>query len=176
MSRTGIDERGQFVLLAGVVVALALLAMLTAYVQLGYHDDVSGGSVDRPVENGQRFLERATHRSARELRGEYDWRQRGPAVTAVRDRLRPELATLERSRLGDGVVYGTAYNQTVAAQWARANCPSGSARQFGPCEADRGVVVQERDDRTLVRAVAYDLTVTTDESETRLTIVATAVE
>jgi len=48
-----------------------------------------------------------------------------------------------------------------------------SAREFGPCRADRGVVVQERDDRTLVLAVAFDLTVVTERETTNLTVVET---
>nr|WP_123537854.1 hypothetical protein [Halosimplex salinum] len=69
-----------------------------------------------------------------------------------------------------------AFNQTVAQRWASAECPGGSGRQFGPCEADRGVVVQERDDRTLVLAVGYDLDVTTEGEETQITTVLRAVE
>jgi len=42
--------------------------------------------------------------------------------------------------------------------------------------ADRGVVVQQRGGRTLVLAVGYDLTVTTDRETVRLTVVTPAVE
>ena len=42
------------VLLAGVVVALALIAMLVAYMQLGYHADVTSAGVDEnAVEIGR---------------------------------------------------------------------------------------------------------------------------
>jgi len=170
-------DRGQFVLLAGVVVALALVAMLTAYLQLGYAADVRTTDTDRTVRDGRAFLERATHGAARPLRGEYTWSERGQAVTAVRARLDPRLTGLERSRVGEGVVYRTGYNQTVATQWAGAECPGGGARSgrdFGPCEADRGVVVQERAGRTLVLAVAYDLSVTTENAQTGTTFVANA--
>ncbi|MEF8855808.1 MAG: hypothetical protein V5A16_00145 [Haloplanus sp.] len=171
------DDRGQFVLLAGVVVALALVAMLTAYLQLGYAVDVRTTDTDRTTIDGRAFLERATHGAARPLRGEYIWGERGQAVTAFHDRLDLRLVELERSRVGEGVVYRTEYNQTTAAQWARAECPGGgpgSDRAFGPCEADRGVVVQERAGRTLVLAVAYDLTVTTEDTRTESTFVANA--
>jgi hypothetical protein len=170
-------DRGQFVLLAGVVVALALVAMLTAYLQLGYAADVRTTDTDRTVVDGRAFLERATHAAARSVRGEYAWGERGQAVTALLGRLDPRLAELEQSRVNEGIVYRTGYNQTVAARWARAACPGGgpgSDRDFGPCEADRGVVVQERARRTLVLAVAYDLRVTTEEARTASTFVANA--
>lgn len=169
-------ERGQFVLLAGVVVAVALIAMLTAYLQLGYHADVASTGEDRAVLDATSFLERNTHEAARQIRGEYEWGRRARAVTAVRDRLRPRLETLQRSRVREGIVYHGAFNQTTAVDWAGSNCPDGPERQFGRCEADRGVVVQERSGRTLVLAVAYDLEVTSDERSTSLRTVANATE
>jgi len=171
------DDRAQFVLLAGVVVALALVAMLTAYLQLGYAADVRTTDTDRTLVDGRAYLDRATHGAARPLRGEYSWSERGQAVTGLRARLDPRLAELERSRVAEGVVYRTGYNQTVAAQWARAECPGGGAgsdRAFGACEADRGVVIQERAGRTLVLAVAYDLSVTREDEQTGATFVVNA--
>lgn len=170
----GPDGRGQFVLLAGVVVALALVAMLTAYLQLGYHADVTGGTVDRPVRDSTGFLARATHEEARAVRGEYGWTDRDEAVTAVRDRLRARLETLERASLAEGVVSRTSFNASAAAEAVDEYCRSGPGRAFGDCAADRGVVIQERTGRTLVLAVGYDLTVTTDSGSTRLTTVVNA--
>jgi hypothetical protein len=165
-------DRGQFVLIAGVVVALALVAMLAAYLQLGYGADVRTTDFDRTLEDGQAYLDRTTHQAARPLRGEYAWSLRGPAVTALRNRLDPRLDELGRSRVTDGVVYRTEYNQTVAARWSRTECPGGGAdRVWGPCAADRGVVVQERAGRTQILAVGYDVGVTTADSETNVTVV-----
>ena len=168
------NDRGQFVLLAGVVVALALVAMLVAYLQVGYHADVASADDERTVTDGRFYLERATHESTRLIRGSYAWHERDQAVTAVRERLAPRLSTLERSRVADGVVYQTAFNKTAASAWARRNCPSGPDREFGRCEAARGVVVQKRDGRTLALAVGYDLNVTTPDSETHLTVMVEA--
>lgn len=170
----GTDGRGQFVLLAGLVVALALVAMLTAYLQLGYHADLVADGSERPVGDSADFLDRATFEATSPLRGEYAWSDRGEAVAAARDRLRSRLATLERARVVEGVVSRATFNATAASAWVARHCPSGPDRQFGPCVADRGVVVQERTDRTLVLAVAYDLNVTTDGGATRLTTVANA--
>jgi hypothetical protein len=171
------DRRGQMVLLAGVVVALALVAMLVAYLQLGYHADVRTASVDGDAAaDGRSYLQRATHDAARALRGEFTWSERGRAVTETRDRLRPRIRTLQRSRVESGVAYTVAFNRTAAQRWATANCLDGPGREFGACTADRGVVVQERDGRALVLAVGYDLTVTTEDERVRLTVVTPAVE
>lgn len=164
-----VDGRGQFVLLAGLVVALAFLAMLTAYLQLGYHGDVAAGDVDRPVDDSTAFLARATHAEARALRGEFTWSEREAAVSALRDRLRIRLTTLERARVTTGIAVDVSFNDSVANQRVDEQCPSGSGRAFGPCDADRGVVIQERTGRTLTLAVGYDVTVTTEDRTTRLT-------
>jgi hypothetical protein len=171
--RPGIDadRRGQLVFLAGVVVALALVAMLVGYLQLGYHGDVTAASTDRPVRDSTAFLDRATHESARSVRGSYTWDDRGAAVTATRESLDPRLDTLERARVSEGVVSRVAFNVTAASEWAGSHCPTGPGREFTSCSVDRGVVVQGRDGRTLVLAVGYDLTVTTEEGTTRLTTV-----
>jgi len=150
--------------------------MLTAFLQLGYHADVATSGDERVVADGESYLQRVTHDAARDLRGEYDWSQRDAAVTALRSALEPRLATLERSRAGAGVAATGTLNRTAAERWADTHCPSGTGREFGPCRADRGVVVQERDGRTLVVGVAYDLGVTTEQSTTRLTTVVEPVE
>ena len=165
------------VLLAGVVVALALVAMLVAYLQLGYHADIMSAGVDEnAIRDGQSYLERTTHDTARSLRGEYAWDERGQAVTATRDQIEPRLAELQRANVESGHAVTATFNRTVAQEWANRNCPSGPGRAFGPCEADRGVVVQERDGRTLVLAVGYDLEVTTDAERSRLSLVVESVD
>ena len=165
------------VLLAGVVVALALVAMLVAYLQLGYHADVMSAGVDEnAIRDGQSYLERTTHDTARSLRGEYAWDERGQAVTAARNRIEPQLAELQRANVESGRVVTVTFNQTVAKQWANRNCPGGRGREFGSCEVDRSVVVQERDGRTLVLAVGYDLEVTTDAERSRLSLVVESVD
>jgi len=169
------SHRGQLVLLSGVVVALALLAMLAAFLQLGYGGDAATDGDDRVSDAGA-FLQRVTHDAASGLRGEYTWNEREQAVRELGQLLESELAALERARAESGAATTASFNRTAAGRWAAANCPGGPARDFGPCRADDGVVVQERDGRTLVLAVAYDLTVATDRSTTRLTTVVEPVE
>ena len=169
--------RGQFVLLAAAALVAALVPMAFAYLQLGYHDDVGAAGVeDDPLRDAERLLDRAVADAVEDVPADHAWSNRTDAVTAVRDRLQPDLSTLGRSRVNEGTVYNVTYNTSHAAAWEADNCPSGPDRQFGPCRVDRGVVVQERAGRTLVLAAAYDLTVTTDDAQTNATFVVTTTD
>ncbi|WP_435180059.1 DUF7261 family protein [Halorussus sp. AFM4] len=168
-------ERGQLVLAAAAVVAVALAPVVMAYLQLGYHADVTASEqFDAPGRNAERLLSRAVHDAATGVPAEYAWDEREEAVAAVRNDLRPRLDSLRSSRVESGTVYQIEYNRTAAQAWRRTNCPAGPNRQFGYCEARRGVVVQERAGETHVLAVAFDVRVTTDDSELELTTVVSA--
>lgn len=167
-------DRGQLVLVAAVVVAIALIPVVLAYLQLGYHPDVRAGSADADHErNAERFLARGVHEAALSANG--SWTDRRAVVSTVRDRLGPPLKTLRESRIERGTAYSVAYNQSAARDWSDRHCPSGPDRQFGPCQATRGVVVQERQDETHVLAVAFDLVVTTDRGRIEWTVVVRSV-
>ena len=169
-------DRGQLVLVAAAALAVALAPVVLAYLQLGYHADVTASADhDDPAENAGRYLERAVHEAAAGVQAEHDWRARADAVRTVRDRLDPRQERLSESRVESGTVYRTAYNDSAAAAWASDRCPSGPDRQFGDCEARRGVVVQDRAGRTHVLAVALDVSVTTDRGRTEVTLVVEAV-
>lgn len=152
--------RGQLVLAAAAVVAVALAPVVLAYLQLGFHPDVEAGA-DRadPAANAERFLERAVHEAGAAVTGAHGWHERRLAVRAVRDRLDPRLETLAASRVAEGTAYRVAYNDSAARAWADRRCPGGRGRAFGPCESHRGVVVQERAGETHVLAVAFDVRV-----------------
>lgn len=159
-------RRGQLVLIAALALVVALVPLVFAYLQLGYHGDVrSAQSVD--TAQVERTLDRSLHDAVSRTDGQYSWSRRGEAVAAVRTDLDDTVADVERSALSDGVVYDVSYNQTRAARWASRQCPAGPARQFGPCEAVQGVVVQERLGRTHVLAVAVDVRATAETTETR---------
>jgi len=168
-------RRGQLVLVAAGVIALALLAMLLAYLQLGYAADVrAADDYDAPARNAERVLERAVHGASVDP-GNYSWGQRDDAADEVRSRLEPRLETLRASRVEEGVVYRVRYNRSAASAHASEACPSGPDRRFGPCEADGGVVLQRRAGETHLLAVAFDLTVTTPDGEISETVVVQAV-
>lgn len=165
-------DRSQLVLLGAAALAIALVPLVLAYLQLGYHADVTASAdYDDPTQNAQRFLDRAVANATDPVAGRYDWRDRDSAADAVRAGLDPHLATLAESRVASGTATQISYNRTAARAWARSRCPGGPNRQFGRCEARRGVVVQHRAGETTVLAVALDVTVTTERGVRELTVV-----
>ena len=158
-------DRGQLVLVSSLVLALALVTLGVAYLQLGYHEDIEAAGHE-PAQQLESVLEQALHDASADIPASYDWSERTGAVETVRSELRTTKATLETTRLSDGHVYSIAVNETRADTWAAHNCPSDSSRQFGDCTAVEGVVVQERHDRTHVLAAAFDVEITTPDGET----------
>lgn len=171
------SRRGQLVLVAAVVAAMALVPALAAYLQLGYHDDVrAGGDYTHSVAGAERVLQRGVHAGAADVAGEYAWGDRRDAVDAVRAGLDHRLDALRSSRVEQGTAYRVAYNQSAAEAWADGNCPGGNGRQFGPCRAIRGVVVQHRAGETVVVAAAFDVTVVSERGTTEVTVVVHSLE
>lgn len=168
----GDRSRAQVVLLAAAVVALALVPILMAYVQLGYRADAtaSEGYTD-PTRDAERALERAVADAARDVPLRYGWDERRDAVRTVRERLAPRLETIRESRVQRGTVYRVSYNETVARTVASERCPGGPGRQFGPCRARDGIVIQERAGDAHVLAAVFDLTVTTERGRIHETVV-----
>jgi hypothetical protein len=165
-------DRGQFVLLAAGVLVVALVPMLFAYLQLGYHADVATSPVDATeLAQVDRVLDRAVHETAAPVPGRYAWEQRRAAVRHVRASLRSPLQSVNQSRLRAGTAIQVTYNATRAGEWARRRCPSGPDRQFGRCTATNGVVVQNRSDRSHVLAVAVDVLVVSERGRQRRTAV-----
>jgi len=161
------ERRGQMVLLAAVAIGVALVPMVLAYLQLGYHAEPGAPSPDH-ARSAERTLERALVNASGGIPARYPWSDRAAAVTVVRDRIGSTQRSLNRSALGRGTALQVSFNATVTTHWASASCPSGRGREFGPCEADRGVVVQERVGRTHVAAAGFDVVVVTPDGETRL--------
>jgi len=169
----GPDRRAQLVLAAAAVVALALAPVVFAYLQLGYAADVRAAAADNdPLADAERTLGRAVHEAgAAATRTGDDWANRSRSVAATRRGLAPRLRSLERSRVAEGVVYEVRYDPAAAATAARTACPGGPDRQFGPCRARDGVVVQSRHNTTHVLAVALEVSVVTPHRRARATFV-----
>lgn len=162
-------DRGQLVLLAAVALAVTLVPMVLAYLQLGYHDDIHAGSGPERVQQAESALDRSVHDAAQGVPAEYSWTERSAAVETVRERLEPAVESISRSGLRRETAYTIGYNQTRAQRWADSNCPRGPDREFGRCVAERGVVVQERQGRTHVLAVAFDIRMTSQDRTERVT-------
>jgi len=165
-------DRGQLVLVAAAVLAVALAPVVLAHLQFGYHDDVRASeALVEPTENAERVLSRAVHRATVGIPADHDWDERAAAVAVVRSRLAPRIDALATSRVEDGTAYAVSYNRSVADRMARSRCPGGAGRRFGDCTAIDGVVVQDRVVETHVLAVAFDVTVTTDRGRIEATMV-----
>lgn len=169
-------DRAQLVLIAAGLIAVAMVPILVAYLQLGYAGDVRASEgFDAPAENAERVLERAVHDAGKGLATNYTWGQRRAAADEVRGKLDPRLDTLRSARVEEGIAYEVAYNETAADRYAREECPRGPDRQFGPCQADGGVVLQQRAGEAHLLAVAFDVTTVTPDGEIEMTIVVRAV-
>lgn len=162
------STRGQLVLVAALALALALVALGVAYLQLGYHDDI-GAAGHEPTAQLEATLERALDDAAREIPATYGWDERDEAEDAIRTELNDTIETLETSRLEDGHAYAIAPNATHASVWEQAHCPGGPDRQFGDCAVTDAVVLQERGGRATVLAMSFDIVVTTPERELTVT-------
>ncbi len=166
-----LSRRAQLVLAAAGVLAVALLPLTFAYLQLGAHPDVDASEDPAsPVRDGVRVLERAVHEAGSDATGQ-SWSEREVVAGDVREELDPRFRSLEASQVAEGVAYEVAVNDSAATTWAAEHCPSGPDRQFGDCEAIDGVVVQERAGETTVLVVAVDMTVTTREGVSAVTVV-----
>ena len=168
------DERGQLVVLAAAALALALVPMALAYLQLGYHADVQTGPDRTTLSDVDRSLDRALVAASDGIPDSYDWDNRSEAVTTLRNRVRPSLDSLRGSGLDSGTAVTLSYNESRAQAWATNHCPSGPDRAFGPCRSDRGVVVQERNGKTHILVATVDVSVTNPDGERRATRVVTA--
>lgn len=165
------EGRGQVVVLAAVVVAVALVAMTTAYHGLSYRGDVRATAAigtDDPVQRAEQQLQRDVDAVA--VGPVRSWSERTERVNETRDALASASATLQRGGGGRHVVYTVRENSAVAEGWAETDCPGGDRRAFGPCVADGGIVVQERVNETVLVGVAVDLVVRTAHSDTRATV------
>lgn len=149
-----------------VVVAVALVPVGVAYLQLGFSGAAAAPTA--AVDPVDRAVERAVASVASEVAGTYDWSDRETATAEVRDRLGSDFETIQQTPGDDTVGVWIAFNQSDAQRFASA-CPRGDGRQFGDCIADGGVVVQDRADETTLVGVAIDITVVGPDQTTELT-------
>lgn len=165
-------NRGQLVLIAAVVIALAFVPALAAYLQFGYAGDADAMAArDATGAATVAALDPAVDTARPELAASYTWGERELAVTDYRHALNASVDRIENASVGSGRVVLVAYNASAASASARDACPSGPGRVFGVCDAIDGVVVQERVNGTHVVAVAFDVTIVGEGSGTYLTVV-----
>jgi hypothetical protein len=167
----GVSRRAQVVLAVAVVVAVALVPMLAAYLQLGHPPDAAAEAArDDGVDDARRYLVRATTAAATDARGA-NWTNRTATFRRLNASLDDATARLAARGAARDRTYRAGYAPAVAARLATEECPRGDGRAFGPCEALSGVVVQERAGETAVVAVAFSLRVRSPRGTTNATLV-----
>lgn len=146
-----------------VVVTIALVPVATAYLQLGY-TTATRTDHHTTAANVDRALAQAVSYAAGETTGRYDWTDRTDAIEHLHQTLDPRLESLESPTDPNSIAVTIAYNQSHASHVAATECPTGPGRDFGPCRASRGIVVQERAGETVILGVALDLIIVTPDS------------
>lgn len=154
------DDRAQIVLVAAAVVAVAFLSMTLAYAQLGYDADrtaagaadvASLAELDRSLTASVRVAVRDAETDAGR---DFSWRDRHSLAERIRTEVGTDIDQLERSHADESRALTVAFDDAAATRWAAERCPSGRGRDFGPCRALDGVVVQERAGEATVVAAA----------------------
>lgn len=164
-------ERGQVVLLAAAAIAIALVPMVLAYMQLGYGADVEAISTDpAPEWQVERVLTQALREASADVPATYASGEHGDAAETVRDRLEPTIEDLAVSDLGAETVYLVEPNETRARQVASEACPGGPSREFGNCVIDGGLVLQGRAGDAHVVAAGFDVTIVEESTERRMVL------
>lgn len=156
------------VIVAGAVVAVALIAVLGAVLQLGYHPGHDDGDGLTPPEETRRVVTEVLDTEEETVR-ESAWEDRQEAVAALQIALEERFQVLERTPIES--IRRVRFAPEMAAERLAELCPRGPGQQFGPCVAIDGVIVQDRGGSTHLVAVVLRVTVTTDESESVVTIV-----
>jgi len=172
-------DRGQIVLVAAAVVAVALLSMTLAYAQLGYDADRRGADVGvAPVSEIDRSLTGSLRAAAREVRRRPDhrsWADNRSVANRVRESIRADVDRVERTHAAESRSISVELRDTAATRWARTRCPDGRGRDFGPCRAIGGTVVQERAGETAVVAAVFRIRIVSPAESTTVTTVSRAV-
>ena len=174
-------DRGQIVLVAAAVVAVALLSMTLAYAQLGYDADRTGAGstatasvseIDRSLTGS---LRAAARKEVRQTDSGRPWRDHRSVANRVRESLRADLAEVERLHAAESRSLSIELQDGAATRWARTRCPDGQGRDFGPCRSIAGVVVQERAGGTAVVAAAFRIRIVSPAESTTVTTVSRTV-
>jgi len=152
------SRRSQLVLVAAGVIAMGLLPIVLAYTQLGYAGmATTEPSATTATEDARRAIERAAFDASEPYQGLRPWSQRRVVADRAAGRFDARVASIETAGIERGLHHAIERNASAATAWANSNCPGGPNRQFGPCDARGGIVLQERGGDTHLVAIAVDL-------------------
>lgn|GEM_PF-230643 len=151
-------RRSQLVLVAAGVAAVGLLPIVVAYTQLGY-TGVAGSdpAATTPTDDVLDALERAAFEASVDSQARSPWSERERVASDVGRLFDERAAAIESAGVDRERAHAIDRNASRAAAVASEACPGGPNRQFGPCDAIQGVVVQERGGETHVIAIAVDV-------------------
>jgi hypothetical protein len=158
------------VLVAAAVVAVALVAMLVAAVQLGYQPTPADASDASDLGDVERPLEKAVRRGATDAAGRFAWAQRDAAAAVALGHLRPAIEAVEGGGVAADVTYRVEQNDDAAAALASEVCPRGEDRVYGECDAVGAFVLQERAGEAHLLGVVVDVRVVGPGRRTRATL------
>lgn len=159
-------RRSQLVLVAAGVAAVGLLPVIVAYTQLGYTGvATSEPAATTPTDDAVGALERAAFAASVDAQARSPWSDRRAVASAVATDFDQRAAGIEAGGLGQERVHAIERNASAATTWAGTDCPGGPNRQFGPCQAIDGVVVQDRGGDVHVVAIAVDVRTVVDRGE-----------
>lgn len=164
----GRPTRAQLVVSMAVVVTVALVPVAAAYLQLGYASTPLE-SRSSHADDVTRVLDRSVADATGEVSGEYSWAEWSAAIDELRTRLEPALSGISSMPGHETSSVQVEYNQTDASRIAANTCPGGEGRQFGPCRAAGGIVVQERAGETTIVAASFDVRIRTPDSSATIT-------
>ncbi|MFB6104869.1 MAG: hypothetical protein ABEJ57_07305 [Halobacteriaceae archaeon] len=156
-----VRRRAQLVVLAGAVVAVALVPVLVAGLQVGATAPEPPRTVT--VSDVRRGVATALATHAPRTRA-YAWDRRVAAVAALKHALEPGLARVGADTAG--VIRDLEYVAPPAI-----TCPGGPARRFGACAVIDGVVVQNRGGTVHVVAIAVRVTILGPDGRVAATVV-----
>ena len=144
--------------MAAAFVALALVPMALAYVQLG-HDPGATAPETADTDELRTAVDAAADAAAANVSGRARWGDRTSAVAAADATFRAELARATSAYADRGVLVTVTADDDAADRWASERCPSGEMRRFGECEGRGGFVVQDRAGEVHVVGVAVTVRV-----------------
>lgn len=165
-------RRSQLVLVAAGVAAVGLLPIVVAYTQLGY-GGVAGSdpAATTPTDDVLDALERAAFEASVDSQARSPWSDRERVASEVARLFDERAAAIESAGVDRERAHAIERNASRAAAVASEACPGGPDREFGPCEAIQGVVVQERGGETHVVAISVDVRTVVEDGTFEVTYV-----
>ncbi|WP_231858872.1 DUF7261 family protein [Haloquadratum walsbyi] len=189
MIRSSGDTRGQVVLVAATVVAIALLTMVFAYTQLGSisfdtADEASsridtGGTIVNPgspviaLDTVHNQLTASVQAAVFDDRKKHNWNERQRVIERVRTDVTEDFHRIELYHIQEGRSLTLNFAASHAHERAHMQCPGGPNRMFGQCQSVNGIIIQSRAEEVTIVAIAVEVQVISPTETTNATFMIT---